>query len=251
MRIAALYDIHGNLPALEAVLHEVEGEQIDEIVIGGDVFPGPLAAECIELLSRVERPMSFVHGDGETQTLALADGGEGESIPEPFRGAMREQACALSETILDDLRSWPRTLARKSAGVSMLFCHATPRSDRQIFTERSTNERVAELLRGVEADLLVCGHTHMQFDRQVGPLHVVNAGSVGMPFGAPGAHWAILGEQIELRSTIYDAATAAARLRAARYALADHFADQHVLTQPSAEQMLEAYAQADAAPPLH
>ena len=80
----------------------------------------------------------------------------------------------------------------------MLFCHATPQNDVDVFTERTPEERVAPCFAGVDADLVVCGHTHMQFDRTIAGVRVVNAGSVGMAYEeAPGAYWALLGPDVE------------------------------------------------------
>jgi diadenosine tetraphosphatase ApaH/serine/threonine PP2A family protein phosphatase len=94
---------------------------------------------------------------------------------------------------------------------------------------------------GVEAALVVCGHTHMQFDRMVGRTRVVNAGSVDMPFGRPGAYWLLLGPGIELRHTAYDLDLAAARIRASDYPQADELAGRHVLQPASEESVLQAW----------
>ena len=88
----------------------------------------------------------------------------------------------------------------------VLFCHGSPRSDEEMLLRTTPKERVAEILEGVEADVIVCGHTHMQFDRVVGGKRVVNAGSVGLPYGAPGAHWVELGPDVNHRRAPYDPA---------------------------------------------
>lgn len=102
-----------------------------------------------------------------------------------------------------------------------------------------------ELFAGLGVPVVVCGHTHMPFDRAVGPVRVVNAGSVGMPFGAPGADWLLLGPDVEFRRTPYDLAAAAARIRATGYPLAEDFAARNVLQAPSEREMLEAFARAE------
>src|SRR5205085_10201477 len=85
-----------------------------------------------------------------------------------------------------------------------LFCHATPRNDVDVFTELTPEERVAPHFEGVDADLVVCGHTHMQFDRTIAGVRVVNAGSVGMAYEEePGAYW-LLG--LDHRRTPYEGA---------------------------------------------
>jgi hypothetical protein len=85
----------------------------------------------------------------------------------------------------------------------------------------------------------------MQFDRTIGETRVVNAGSVGMPFGAPGAYWLLLGPGVELRHTPYDLAKAAGRIRATQYPQAEAFAERNVLEPPSEEKMLEAFGRAE------
>ncbi len=89
----------------------------------------------------------------------------------------------------------------------VLFCHASPRNDEDVFLEGTAPEHVEPLLDGVAANVVVCGHTHMQFSREVGGKRIVNAGSVGMAYeDAPGAYWALLGPDVEHRRTAYDPA---------------------------------------------
>jgi diadenosine tetraphosphatase ApaH/serine/threonine PP2A family protein phosphatase len=101
------------------------------------------------------------------------------------------------------------------------------------------------IFEGVTAPLVVCGHTHMQFDRSIGDVRVVNAGSVGMPFGDPGAYWLLLGPNVQFRRTAYDLTTAADRIRATDYPGADEFAARNVLSPPLERDMLELYARAE------
>ena len=114
----------------------------------------------------------------------------------------------------------------------VLFCHATPRSDTEIFTRLTPEDRLLPIFAGLNAPMVVCGHTHMQFDRTIGMVRVVNAGSVGMPFGEPGAWWRLLGPNVELRHTSYDLKKAAARIRETNYPLAQDFAAHNVLQPP-------------------
>jgi diadenosine tetraphosphatase ApaH/serine/threonine PP2A family protein phosphatase len=127
----------------------------------------------------------------------------------------------------------------------VLFCHATPRNDTEIFTRSTGEDRLAPVFAGVDAAVVVCGHTHMQFDRAVGALRVVNAGSVGMPFAAPGAYWLLLGPEVELRHTPYDLEAAARRIRGTSYPQAEDFAARNVLRPPSADEMLERFSAAE------
>ena len=247
MRIAALYDIHGNLPALNAVLADVARHGADRIVIGGDVVPGPMPHETLARLRSLESPVEFIIGNGELDVLAEAEG-KNSGVPAPYRDGIRWNAAQLQ---LDDrafLAKWPATVQIPIAGLGkVLFCHATPNNPREVFTRVTPSESALSLIGNLDVDVVVCGHTHMQFDRCIGHLRVVNAGSVGMPFGQPGAYWALLGPGVELRRTLYDVEEAASQIRLTPYPRAEIFADQNVLRPPSEEQMLKAFNEPRAA----
>ena len=239
MRVAALYDIHGNLPALEAVLRELEGEGADRVLIGGDVIPGPMARGCMELLGDLDLPTDFISGNGEREVLAILAGGVGPSVPPSVRESIRWSGEQLSPRQRDLIASWDATVRIEVDGIGeVLFCHATPASDSDIFTRETTVDRLLPVFEPSGAPLCVCGHTHMQFDRMVGPTRVVNAGSVGMPFGEPGAYWALLGPGIELRRTMYDAKHAGERILHSGYPQAAEFAESNVLNPPPEDAML-------------
>ena len=127
----------------------------------------------------------------------------------------------------------------------VLFCHATPRSDTEIFTRLTPEDRLQQIFENALAPLVVCGHTHMQFDRMIGRVRVVNAGSVGMPFGEPGAYWLLLGPEVQLRQTLYDLEDASERIRATDYPQAEDFAARNVLHPPSEHETLELFARAE------
>jgi predicted phosphodiesterase len=256
MRIAALFDIHGNLPALEAVLHEIDQADVDQVVVGGDVVPGPMPRDTLKRLLDLDLPTHFIHGNGELAVLAqmaATDAGSvtywgtasGKPPPEPFRGTMRWTAEQLQPEFESVFASWPKTARLEIPGLGeVLFCHSTPRSETEIFTRLTAEERLLPLFEGLQVSLVVCGHTHMQFDRMIGSTRVVNAGSVGMPFGAPGAFWALLGPGVQLRRTSYDLAKAAELIRAIPYPRAEE--DAHDLLQPpSEEEMLELFGTAE------
>src|SRR4029079_12413207 len=105
----------------------------------------------------------------------------------------------------------------------VVFCHATPRNDHDIFTSQTADDKLRPIFDPLNADLVVCGHTHMQFDRHVGRTRIVNAGSVGMPIGDTGAFWLMLDNGVHLRRTEYDVSTAAERVRATAYPHREHF----------------------------
>jgi putative phosphoesterase len=246
MRVAAIYDIHGNLPALEAVLRDVVQERVDRVVVGGDVLPGPMPRETIECLRHVEIPVTFIRGNGDREVLARIRGIETGAVPEQFRESMRWNAAQLRAEDESLLESWPATLRLQIDGLGeVLFCHATPRNDTDIFTRLTPDDRLLPIFEGVGAPLVVCGHTHMQFDRTVGATRVVNAGSVGMPFGEPGAYWVLLGPGVQLRHTPYDLANAADRIRETKYPQAADFAARNVLRPPAEAEILAAYSRVD------
>ena len=245
MRIAALYDIHGNLPALEAVLAEIDDVGVDHIVVGGDVVPGPMPRETIAALRAVPVPIHFIHGNGERDTITMSTGVAVHTVPQQARAVVRWVTEVLTPAEIALFREWPQTYRIALPGVGdVLFCHATPRSDREIFTARTPEERLLPIFDAASAAVVICGHTHMQFDRMVGKTRVVNAGSVGMPFGNPGAYWALIGDDVALRHTSYDVAAAADRIRATAYPNASEFAANHVERPPTEAAMLELFEQA-------
>lgn len=246
MRVAALYDIHGNLPALEAVLAEVRRASIDQLVVGGDVFPGPMSGDTLECLLDLDMPVRFIQGNGDREVLALAAGKPSDSVPEQYRATMRWVAQQLDPEHRRQMADWPRSCRVEIPGLGdVLFCHATPRSDTEIFTRSTAEDRLRAIFEEPNAPLVVCGHTHMQFDRRIGGVRVVNAGSVGMPFGDPGAYWLLLGPDVQLRQTRYDLEHAAERIRATDYPQADDFAARSVLRPPSEQETLKTLGPAE------
>jgi putative phosphoesterase len=243
MRVAAIYDIHGNLPALEAVLEEIRRSDVDQVVVGGDVMPGPMPREALARLLDLDMPVQFIQGNGDREVLAQMGGTETGTVPEPFREVVRWTAQQLYPEHERLLAGWPRTLGIEVGDLGeVLFCHATPRNDTDVFTRLTSEDRLLALFEGLDVPLVVCGHTHMQFDRAIGRVRVVNAGSVGMPYGEPGAYWLLLGEKAELRRTHYDLPEAAERIRATNYPQAQDFAARNVLRPPSEEEMLQAFS---------
>jgi len=244
MCVAALYDIHGNLPALEAVLAEIRREKIDRIVIGGDVVPGPMPRETIARLQSLDTPAQFIRGNGDREIVSWRRGVESDAIPEPYRETMRWVARQLRDEDEQLLAGWPQTLRLEIPNLGeVLFCHATPRNDTDIFTRLTPAENLTPVFAAVGARVVVCGHTHMQFDRTIDDVRVVNAGSVGMPYAEPGAYWLLLGPEITLRHTKYDLAKAAEVVRGTSYPQAEGFAANHILQPPSEARMLEAFTE--------
>ena len=208
MRVAALYDIHGNLPALESVLADPRCAEADLIVCGGDLVAGPLPAECLDRLEAERERVRFLSGNGDRETVAPPEEG---ALAEIGRWA----AARLGPERLERVARWPPTFRLDVEGLGrVLFCHATPTSDTEILTAITPEDDVVDALAGVDADVVVCGHTHVQYDRPAGTTRLVNAGSVGMPYeGSPDARWALLGDgEVALVSSTYDADRALADL---------------------------------------
>jgi predicted phosphodiesterase len=229
MRIAALYDVHANLPALEAVLAEVNAETI---LVGGDAVLGPMPKETLALLR--ERSATFIRGNCDREVAAP---GEGDEVWTRRARWAHEQ---LDEDELAFLRNLPHPLALEVDGLGeVLFCHGSPRSDEEILTAITPPKRLDPILDGVTQDLVVCGHTHAQFDRLVGDRRLVNAGSVGMAYeGEPGiAAWAMLGPTVELRRTSYDVEAGAALIRETGFPEADELVNEALLHPPTAEEV--------------
>lgn len=246
MRVAALYDIHGNLPALEAVIRDVRQAGVDQIVIGGDVVLGPMPRETFAYLLGLDIPMRFIHGNADRAVLELHAGQETTALPPPVRELARWVAGKLDPESLRVMAGWPSTLRMEIPGTGgVLFCHATPRNDTEIFTRLTPEDALRPVFEGVDVPLAVVGHTHMQVDRRVGDLRVVNAGSVGMPFGEPGAYWLLLGPDVELRRTSYDLEGAAERIRNSDYPQAQEFAAANVLQPPSEQEILERFSKVE------
>jgi len=245
MKIAALYDIHGNLPALNALLEELKEVQPDLIVVGGDIVSGPMPGQTLERLRQLGDQVRFIRGNADREVVtAFDDQPLSPTMPEAGRAVTHWVAEQLTRSQRDFLAQLPEqiTLRIEKLG-DILFCHATPRSDEEIFTPISPQERLTSIFTGIEQQIVVCGHTHMQFERQVGNVRVLNAGSVGMPYAdRPGAYWLLLSLQgYEFRWTGYDKEAATQEIRASGYPQAQEFAEENVLIVPTAAEATEIF----------
>jgi len=230
VRVAAISDIHGNLPALEAVLAEIEGEGVDDIVVAGDTAHGPWPSEVVDLL--VERGARCVRGNADREVVQRSD-----------RYGPLAAWCAdrLGERRLSVVAGWPLTYDLSVEGVgNLLVCHSTPTSEDPIYTRLTPDAELVDVLGPVAADVLVSGHTHMQYDRTLGSgLRVVNPGSVGIPYeGARGAYWALLGPEVEFRRTEYDVEATVAAIEVMRVPVDGPMLEQ-LLDPPDAESTTE------------
>lgn len=245
MSIAALYDIHGNLPALEAVLDELADVQPDIVVLGGDIVSGPMPSQTLARLHALDMRVLAIRGNADREVVAAsADQPSIQHLPAEVRATTRWIAHQLSREQRDFLAGLPTHLTLTVEGLGdVLFCHATPHSDEVIFTPRTSQERLRTLFQELEQRVVVCGHTHMQFELQVGDVHILNAGSVGMPYAEhPGAYWLFLDAgRSEFRRTTYDLQAAARAVRTSGYPQAHQFAEENLLTIPSAQEAMEVF----------
>jgi predicted phosphodiesterase len=208
--LALLYDIHGNLPALEAVLGDARGHDVEAWLLGGDMAPfGAWPAETVARLRELPNA-TWIRGNTERWLV--------DPIPSDEPMAAAVQACreALGDEAADDLGRLPESARIDSYTVA---CHASPGSDMRSFMPEPAEDE-AELLGEVTERRLVFGHTHLQFVRtgegSAGPVELLNPGSVGMPLdGDHRAAWALIAPDggIDLRRVEYDHAASARALR--------------------------------------
>jgi predicted phosphodiesterase len=247
MRVAVLADVHGNFPALEAVLADVDAAGVDRIVLPGDIALGPMPGETLDLLASLGDRVVWVHGNCEREVVSAYDGG----VVAGVNGASaRDCAALLDRRHRDLLDGLPMTVVVDVGGLGpTLFCHATPRRDDEFVLVDSPLAVWNAALDGVEERVVVCGHTHMPFDRLVDGRRVINPGSVGMAYGPPGAYWAVLGPNVELRRTTYDVAAAAARIAASQHPGGAEWARDYVLEPPGDAEALEVFRALIGTPP--
>ena len=190
--VAVLSDIHGVLPALERVLVEPAIAAADVIVVTGDHTWGPQPAQVLDRLAGLGDRAVLVRGNADRELLTMAQGGDVGLGDDPLSvwGAAQ-----LTPTHIEMLERMPEQVTLSVAGFGPVrFCHATPRDDEEVALVDSRIERWREVLQPLRDDIhtLVCGHTHMPFVRLVDGRLIVNPGSVGLPYGRAGAHWAVL-----------------------------------------------------------
>jgi predicted phosphodiesterase len=239
MRVAVLCDIHGNLPALQAVLSEVEAAGVDLVVFGGDVAAGPMPVETIELLADYGGQARFVRGNADREMVEIFDGSR-KAADDTRLGW---PASVLSPAHRDFLAGFEPAVEVEVDGLGLVMCcHAGPVSDElPIITPATPDAVIAETLGSIPADLVVAGHTHMQFDRRVAGKRMVNAGSVGMPYAdSPGAYWALLGPEVDLRRSDYNFQGAADAVRRTGFPEREDLADG-IIQPPTAMEAIRVF----------
>jgi predicted phosphodiesterase len=234
-------------PALEAVLAEPDVLGAEVIVLAGDIATGPQPVETLDLLVSLGKRVVWVRGNADRELVS--------AVREPSAGPHKKNspeeltewaARQLRPDQVELLASLPTSVTADVDGHGpVLFCHATPRDDEEVVLVDSPISRWSAVLTGVpqEVRTIVCGHTHMPFARQIDRRLVVNAGSVGMPYGAPGASWALLGPGgVQLRRTYFDTTQAADDLiKQSSYPHVDAWADEYLRSNYSDTEALEAF----------
>ena len=227
-RVAVLSDVHGNATALSAVLDELNREEHDLVVFGGDLTWGPQPAETHRLVSTLDA--LFVRGNADRALLE----GAAESERERW---MQEHHTA---DLLAFAGGFEENVVVEVDGLGAVrFCHGSPRSDEECVTPETPEDRVREFSADVLERVIVSAHVHIQFDREVGGIRSVNPGSVGLPYeGRPGAFWALLGPDVELRRTHYDVERAAATYRESGFPGAEQLTEM-LLAPPGPAEVIE------------
>lgn len=244
--VAVLSDIHGVLPALDAVLAEPDVQNADRIVLTGDIAAGPLPVETLDRLISLGDRAIWVRGNADRELVAIARGG-GTDIPDPVAPWAAAQ---LRPEHVELLHRLPHPITLQISGFgAVLFCHGTPRDDDEVVLVDTRMDRWAEALSTVDDDVstVVCGHTHMPFARLAHGRLIVNSGSVGMPYGRAGAHWSLLSDgAVTLRRTEFNYAAACAEIAArSGYPDAAEWADYFVHARASDAEVIGVFGPRD------
>lgn len=247
MRVAVLSDIHGNLPALDAALADVAAAGVNAVVLNGDLATGPMPAETLDRLAELGDRAIWVRGNADRELAEAYDGHLNPGLPDEARIPTEYCATRLAPRHRDLLADRPLSVIVDVTGLGPVrFCHATMRSDTDIVLVDSAMDRYRDAFAGTDERVVVLGHTHMPFDRLADRRRFVNPGSAGMPYGVPGAYWALLGPDVVLRRTRYDTHAAEALLRAAApgYPGLDEFVAGNMATVPSDAEALAVFSPA-------
>ena len=274
-RVAVLSDTHGVLPAVQAVLAEPLVRSAGLVVVTGDIATGPQPVEVLELLLSLGERVLLVRGNADRELVeavdlatvgepagngvevgrvaaddgAAVDDGDGQAAKDSITRWAADELRARPD-LVSLLRGLPHPVTVDVTGFGpVLFCHGTPRSDDEVVLVDSRPRRWTEVFAEVADDIrtVVCGHTHMPFVRLADRRLVVNPGSVGMPYGGAGAHWALLEDgAVTLRTTRFDIERARLSIAAASgYPGVDKFTDEYLNSRSSDFDALTAFGPRD------
>lgn len=243
MRIACLFDIHGNLPALNSVLSELSHLNIDKIIIGGDIVSGPMPKKTMEALFQINDRIVWIGGNGDDDVLNIISN-------KPFNKNLSEHGRIVSDWVANQLGTeYEKFLKDLPIKYNLYmpeygqicFCHATPKSKEEIFTPATDEINIMKLFENLEYNTIICGHTHIQFDLIINSIRILNAGSVGMPFGGhQGADWILMTpERIIFKNTQYDYLKAKEILMKTEYPNIESFVEQNITHSHNEIQMIE------------
>jgi putative phosphoesterase len=229
-RAAAIYDIHGNYTALEAVLAEIQKNKVDKIVVGGDLAWGPQPRLVMERIMDLNEQVHFIKGNADREV------GERYGVKQGLdeTTAKINEWCAdqLTTSQLAFLNHLQKKVSLTIEGLGeVVFVHGSPRSDEEAIRRDTPDGEIVQMINSVEEDIIVCGHTHIQFERKVLDKRIINAGSVGLQSAARGACWVMLGPDVVFHETAYDYQYAAEQILQSGVPMAKDFAD-HVLNPP-------------------
>jgi len=227
MNIAALYDIHGNATALKSVLDELLSKyHVDEVIIGGDLVWGPEPREVMEILMNYKDQFVFIKGNADREVAYRYD--TDNNLPEFV--AIMNHWCAdqLTTDQIDFLKGLQDSYQIKD----YLFVHGSPRSDEEPIRNDTPKEEILPMIESTYENTIICGHTHIQFDRQIDNKRIVNAGSIGLQSNASGACWLMVSDHlIEFKVTEYDIKKAYKKILDSNCPYKEDFAE-HILHPP-------------------
>jgi putative phosphoesterase len=231
MKIAALYDIHGNNFALESVLNDVMRENVDTVLVGGDLVWGPQPREVMDTLMKFRNKFLFIMGNADRE-VAYRYGPE-----DGCEGFVAELNKWCADQLTDEHIEFLKNLTeRQSIYISglgeILFIHGSPRSDEEAIRFDTNDSEIIEMIKDTKEDIIVCGHTHIQFDRLVADKRIVNAGSVGLQSKAKGACWLLIDKVMKLKVTEYSVDKAAEQILKSTCPYKKEFAE-HILNPPN------------------
>lgn len=248
--VAVLSDIHGVLPVLDAVLAEPAVRDAERVVVTGDHAAGPQPVEVLDRLSSLGDRAVLVRGNADRELVTLARGGRSES-PEAITLWAAQQ---LRPRHVELLASLPHPVTVPVDGFGdVSFCHGSPRDDEEVVLVDTRLERWSEVFAVLPESVrtVVCGHTHMPFVRLVDGRLVVNPGSIGMPYGGVGGHWALLDHgSVTLHRTEIDVDAACDAVAAGSgYPGAAAWADEYVRSRNGDADALAAFGPRDGRSP--
>lgn len=244
MSVAVLADVHGNVHALEACLFEVAQAGIDLIVLGGDTVAGPFPGRTLDALRAASIEVRAVRGNAESDVLRAVARPWGRDVDDVWTARDLWVAQRLTDRDLGYLKTFETTVHLRPAGLGRVcVCHGSPRDEAEILTPLTPDADVEAAIATADADIVIGGHIHVQYDRRLGSgRRIMNAGSVGMPYEeSPGAYWALIDDgTVSLRRTSYDVDAACQEMTATDFPDASGYA-RMIASPPGRREAIETF----------